>query len=92
MAPLQPSEINILAAASGSRNLQRWYSSRVTKDPGEPKERERAGLCADCSFARRIENPSGSRFYLCERSADDPRFAKYPRLPVLACPGYSSRS
>jgi hypothetical protein len=27
-------------------------------------------------------------FWLCARSADDPRFAKYPRLPVLRCPGF----
>jgi hypothetical protein len=49
-----------------------------------------AGLCATCRHARRVESARGSRFWLCARSADDPRFAKYPRLPVLQCPGYDS--
>jgi len=25
----------------------------------------------------------------CARSADDPRFAKYPRLPILKCVGFA---
>jgi hypothetical protein len=29
-----------------------------------------------------------SRFWLCARSATDPRFVRYPRLPMLECPGY----
>jgi hypothetical protein len=28
---------------------------------------------------------------LCERSASDPTFARYPRLPVLQCSGYAPR-
>jgi hypothetical protein len=28
---------------------------------------------------------------LCDRSASDPAFAKYPRLPVLQCPGYAQK-
>ena len=47
-----------------------------------------AGLCATCQHARRIESARGSRFLLCARSADDPRFAKYPPLPVVQCAGY----
>jgi hypothetical protein len=47
------------------------------------------GLCAACRHARRIESARGSRFWLCARSADDPRFVKYPRLPVLRCPGFA---
>ena len=46
------------------------------------------GLCANCRFMRRIESDRGSIFYLCERSATDARFPKYPRLPVLQCVGY----
>jgi hypothetical protein len=30
----------------------------------------------------------GSVFYLCELSKVDPRFPKYPRLPVIECGGY----
>lgn len=25
---------------------------------------------------------------MCERSKSDPAYPKYPRLPVLECPGY----
>jgi hypothetical protein len=28
---------------------------------------------------------------MCERAKVDARFAKYPRLPVLECPGYERR-
>ena len=48
-----------------------------------------AGLCASCAYARRVESSRGSVFYLCERSAMDPRFTRYPRLPVLECSGYA---
>jgi hypothetical protein len=57
---------------------------------GERDERARAGLCADCRHARRVDSARGSRFYLCGRAASDPAFPKYPRLPVLACRGYES--
>jgi len=50
----------------------------------------RPGLCADCANGRRVESARGSVFWLCERSATDPAFAKYPRLPVLRCPGYET--
>jgi len=48
-----------------------------------------AGLCTKCAHARRIESARGSTFFLCQLSSTDPRFAKYPRLPVLSCPGYA---
>lgn len=47
------------------------------------------GLCADCVHARRIESAHGSVFFLCELSLTDPRFPKYPPLPVVSCPGYA---
>ena len=46
------------------------------------------GLCTDCLNVRVIDNRHGSRFYLCRLSEVDPRFPKYPRLPVLRCLGY----
>lgn len=46
------------------------------------------GLCKACLHARTIESAKGSSFLLCQRSATDPSYAKYPRLPVLSCPGY----
>lgn len=48
-----------------------------------------AGLCHDCVHARRIESARGSIFILCQLSTTDPRFPKYPRLPVVQCSGYS---
>ncbi len=50
-----------------------------------------AGLCASCAHARRIESDRGSVFILCELSLADPRFPKYPRLPVLSCEGYKKK-
>jgi hypothetical protein len=52
------------------------------------RERQSAGLCADCQHARTVESLRESTFYLCERSTTDPSFPKYPQLPVAECPGY----
>jgi len=49
-----------------------------------------AGLCSRCLHARQIESARGSTFVLCELSRSNPRFAKYPRLPVLSCDGFRS--
>ena len=51
----------------------------------------RLGLCADCLYARLIESSKGSQFLLCQLSQSDPSFPKYPRLPILACTGYSPK-
>lgn len=48
----------------------------------------RVGLCADCLHARRITNRRGAVFLLCARAAADPRFRRYPSLPLLRCPGH----
>ncbi len=82
------------AAGGGSRlamgaatTARQRYSVFVRQEKREPQH-SAAGLCADCQFMRLIESDRGSTFYLCERSATDATFAKYPRLPVLQCPGY----
>jgi hypothetical protein len=46
------------------------------------------GLCAICLHARRVRSSRDAEFWLCGRSAVDPRFPKYPSLPVVRCPGY----
>jgi hypothetical protein len=51
-----------------------------------------AGLCRTCAHARRQRTARGSEFWRCLRADDDPRFPRYPRLPVLACPGYEPRA
>jgi hypothetical protein len=47
------------------------------------------GLCATCGHVRVMQSSHGSTFYLCQKSETDRRFAKYPRLPVLRCAGYT---
>jgi hypothetical protein len=59
--------------------------------PGRKVDTAAAGLCAECLHARRRESDRGSVFYLCELSASDPRFPKYPRLPVLSCDGFKKK-
>jgi GrpB-like predicted nucleotidyltransferase (UPF0157 family) len=56
--------------------------------PDSERERVRAGLCSDCIHARQLESARGSVFVHCNLSLTDPRFPKYPRLPVLSCDGY----
>jgi hypothetical protein len=51
-----------------------------------------AGLCADCAHAHIVESDRGSIFLLCKLSSSDPNFAKYPRLPMLSCPGYTKNT
>jgi hypothetical protein len=47
-----------------------------------------AGLCETCRHMRQIVSDRGSVFYLCQLSTTDPRFPKYPRIPVMACAGF----
>ena len=52
------------------------------------------GLCASCAWVRLVKNRRGSTFYRCLRADSDPpdpRFVRYPPLPVLTCPGYERR-
>lgn len=49
------------------------------------------GLCDSCLHQRLVHNTRGSVFSLCERSRSDKRYPRYPRLPVLSCPGYVTR-
>jgi hypothetical protein len=50
-----------------------------------------AGLCETCLQRREVRNTRGSMFSLCLRSRTDPVYPRYPRLPVLSCPGYERR-
>lgn len=45
------------------------------------------GLCGRCRHCQVVETPR-SRFYLCRLSFVDPRFRKYPVLPVHVCAGH----
>jgi hypothetical protein len=50
----------------------------------------RFGLCDTCVHQQIVRNTRGSVFSLCRRSRDEPEFPRYPRVPVLACPGHES--
>jgi hypothetical protein len=55
-------------------------------------ENPQAGLCDRCSNCKRVASARGTSFYLCLLHERDPAgFPKYPRLPVLTCPGYAER-
>lgn len=49
-----------------------------------------AGLCARCRHGRAVAG-ARSTFWLCERSRTDPAYPRYPRLPVVRCPGFEDR-
>ncbi len=46
------------------------------------------GLCGACLNVKTVETRRGSRFYLCTLAERDPRFPRYPPLPVLRCRGF----
>lgn len=46
------------------------------------------GLCRTCRHAATTAGRSGGTFYRCRLSETDPRFPKYPPLPVLRCAGH----
>jgi hypothetical protein len=61
------------------------HAERTTTTP--------ASLCYSCIHQQLVRNTRGSVFSLCRRSRDEPeRFPRYPRLPVLKCPGYERES
>ena len=49
------------------------------------------GLCDSCKHQTIVRNTRGSSFSMCERSKTDPRYPKYPRVPVEKCAGYEKR-
>lgn len=53
-----------------------------------PTPRPSSGLCDRCLHQRLVPNSRGSVFSLCERSREDPAYPRYPRVPVLSCPGF----
>jgi hypothetical protein len=46
------------------------------------------GLCLKCKHVEVIATSRQTTFYLCRLSRVDPRFRKYPALPVLVCSGH----
>jgi hypothetical protein len=52
-----------------------------------PRPLPPAGLCASCRHAERLASPR-ALFLRCALARRDPRFPRYPSLPVLACAGH----
>ena len=46
------------------------------------------GLCFTCRWMRPVTNRRDSTFFRCLRADTDPRFARYPPLPMVVCSGY----
>jgi hypothetical protein len=67
------------------------YAGWMKRAGNAPKAEMQAGLCRDCLHARRVESERGSVFVMCQLSATEAKFPKYPRLPVFSCAGYARR-
>ena len=44
--------------------------------------------CADCVHAKLNVTRRGTAYLRCLRATFDHRFPRYPRLPVVECPGF----
>jgi hypothetical protein len=51
-----------------------------------------AGLCLTCRFVRLVPSLRDTTYYRCGRSDADPSYPRFPRLPVVRCPGHEPRS
>jgi len=47
------------------------------------------GQCVRCRFAQQQISAGGNQFWRCSRSDDGPEYPRYPRLPVVDCPGFA---
>jgi hypothetical protein len=62
-------------------------------DEAENAEQVRRwGLCASCRHLVLIRSDRGSTFVQCGLSKTDPRFPRYPPLPVIVCGGHIART
>ena len=57
-------------------------------DSAKAEQARRWGLCASCVHARVITNDRGATFVQCGLAKEDPRYARYPAVPVRMCAGY----
>ena len=59
-------------------------------EPRADEKSQKIGLCGTCCHARVQQNARGSSFWRCARADTDPRFLRYPPLPVRSCAGHES--
>ena len=69
---------------------QRAFAAQALRFGARPLSAIDAGLCDTCKHQKLVSNTRGSVFSMCLRSKTDPRYPKYPRLPVRECRGYVS--
>jgi hypothetical protein len=62
--------------------------ARMPDPKDAPRQPTGAGLCDSCAHQQIVRNTRGSVFSLCRRSRSDPAYPRYPRVPVLSCPGF----
>jgi hypothetical protein len=68
--------------------LETEVSAMPSRDPVERECPSNAGLCARCAHLRLVGAAGRSVFVQCGRAKTEPAFARYPRLPVVACRGF----
>lgn len=71
----------LMRAAGGDGRTRKGREAAWGRLGAEP------GLCRTCRHARLKTTPR-SAFLRCSLADHDPRFERYPRLPVLACAGH----
>lgn len=49
---------------------------------------DHVGLCVACRHAQPLQSPRGSVFWRCAANG----LPRYPRLPVVSCPGHALSS
>ncbi len=58
-------------------------------DSDESRPATDIGLCIECVHSRVVPHPRGGvGYWRCAKADDDPRYAKFPRLPVRECDGF----
>ena len=87
LAPYSGREPEVVDLAHGLQDITSLFLGLMIEHPN-PLPAHSVGLCATCRWVGIVTNRRGSVFYRCARADVDPRFVRYPPLPVLACPGY----
>ena len=49
------------------------------------------GLCASCAHARVVPTDRAAEFVQCSLAKEDPRYRRYPMVPVRRCEGFTER-
>ena len=84
------SERDVVRIEQGLLRRPRTGSGRYPAGVTPPPALDPAvGLCSLCRYARSVRSGRGSRFWLCERAAEDASLRKYPALPRVSCHAFA---